>query len=56
MLLVALSCLICCSRVCNVKRNAFLSLESLDTPMILPGMSLLNLSVAAKKAAKIIKA
>ncbi len=51
MLLVALPCLICCSRVCKVNRYAFLLLESIDSPMILPGISRLNESLAAKNAA-----
>lgn len=51
MLLVALPCLICCSRVCKVNRYAFLLFESIDSPIILPGISRLKKSLAAKKAA-----
>ena len=48
---VAFSLLICCSLVCKAILKALLPWLSLDTPMILPGIFLLNSSVVAKKAA-----
>ena len=48
---VALSRLMCCSRVCKAMRNAVLSSASLETPIILPGMVRLYDSFDAKKAA-----
>ena len=48
---VALSRLICCSRVCKAIRRAKLSSASFETPIIRPGIVLLNSSLQAKKAA-----
>ena len=48
---VALSLLICCSLVCRAILSASLPFESLDLPMILPGINLLYSSLVAKKAA-----
>ena len=48
---VALSLFICCSLVCNAILNAGFPSESLETPIILPGIDLLYSSLVAKKAA-----
>ena len=49
---VALSLLICCSRVYIASLKAEFPLESLDYPIILPGIFLFNSSVEAKNAAE----
>jgi len=41
----------CCSLVCNAILKALFPWESTDTPIILPGITLLNSSFVAKYAA-----
>ena len=50
-LLVAFSLRICCSRVCNAIRRQRLPCASIVTPIIRPGIVLLNSSLVAKNAA-----
>ena len=51
MLDVALSRLMCCSRVCSAILKARLPSLSIETPIILPGIERLNSSLVAKNAA-----
>ena len=48
---VALSRLMCCSRVCMAMRSARLPCASIETPMMRPGMMRLTSSWQARKAA-----